>query len=229
MKLLLATTLAVAASAQFYGAYNGFTSAYPSYGYGYGAPATTGYNYGTARATNPVVPATTAATAPVAYNYGARYSAPYTGYATPYSGYATPYAPFRQYSSWVAPTQTCADRAVAGYRAEQDPENPNANYDGRKIIWNMIPEKTIVSNAAENAQASTGFASVATWNPAPINIETVGSRVMFNVDWEGSKSNINGNVVPKDFSQTYHVFDCNTSTENVYGDFGGMFKFMGVP
>lgn len=178
-------------------------SAYPSYNYNYGATGlASGYNYGS-------------------YNYG---SVPYT--AAPAYGYNNFNYGYNVPRTYVQP-RSCAQIITDVWKG--DAANPD-KYDGRTVTWHMIPEKTIVRNAAENRAATDGFNQVARWVATPEDVQTLGNTVQFYVDWKGSQSNINGAVVPAGGKhRTFHTYNCINRVEDVYGDFGGMFKFMGVP
>lgn len=218
MKFFLVATLAIT-TGQSYGIipYRYAASA-ANYGYasptsGYGYPAI-GYNYGTngfaassygAIQSDP--PSNYDYTAP-AYNYGAAYS-----YPTTPASYTVP----RQ------PQRSCVQRATALW---SDFSNRNL-YDGRTLSWQLYPVVTTVTNKAEFNNVMDYWDSIiSAWKTTVHSSQQSGDTVMYQVNWEGTVSKTTGAVIPVGAPSTFHVFDCSTNVEKLWGDFHGIMVFM---
>lgn len=176
-------------------------------------PTNWGINTGTNW--NTVLPATNFGT--TLGNYGLNYGSTLSAY---------PYTVPR--TNWAVP-QTCSQRAPAVWNIASDfAATAKKLYDGRTITWYQFPTPVTVTNKAEFDATIDGWAMVAAWTGKTLNSKTLGNTVTFEVDWTGSKSLINGYVIPANAPTTYHVFDCNTNTEIVYADFTGVLKAMGA-
>merc|ERR1719231_142058 len=102
-------------------------------------------------------------------------------------------------------------------------------YDGRSITWNQYPTPTVVHNAEELAAVVEGWDQVADWRSEVVDhdVSADGRRIYMTVNWSGSKSRINGEVMEGEDQNTVHVVDCDKKTEVIYADFGGVLKHMG--
>jgi len=194
MKLLCVVGTLAVVTAQFFG---GPYGAYPVMS----APVAT-----VANTVSSAAPAASWATSPYSYGYGLP--------AYNYGGFGYPY----NYNFARPVPQTCAQRATSIW---QDWSKMAANYDGRRLSWMMIPTPNTVTNKAEMQTAIDNWNALATWKTRVYDVWTVGNSVVFKVNWLGSVSNVNGKAANPD-TISAHFFDCNTNTETVYTDYGGV-------
>jgi hypothetical protein len=104
-----------------------------------------------------------------------------------------------------------------------------AGFSGRTTTFNLFPNPQVI-NSKETANAvAGGWEQVSNWKCTPENIMEMGHGFMFECNWAGSVSNINGYTMEDGSnSSTVHLVDCDKNTESVNADFTGVLAAFGA-
>lgn len=96
------------------------------------------------------------------------------------------------------------------------------------IHWMTFPDATTATDMESMAAISAGWDQVADWKCTAHGHKVFGDLAMYECNWNGSTSKINGAVMDASAPSTVHIVDCAAGVEKVYADYGNVLKFMGA-